>query len=955
MSYRRLNIPSPWRGFSSVADFKQREGYVRDALNIRFMAGEGATNRYGSELVRNLSEVSIGSDLKYERLDSDLVVFESGSPSSVKVFGGDGVELTVYRQATLDFTSGGTVEVEIGDEITGSTSGATGVVTGVRLDGGTWSGGDASGVLTIRWTSPSTGFDGSGENIDIGASSDVATIAAWGTSSDTALNGPVPFTYLGSDLSKIRTHSIEDSVFVLNVDQEVGTRQARGTLSSVVGEVSNYIDKLASRQGVTSGDIWRTVISDPGYPAGYYQAYQSSQSGTEKSGAEPPPLWRRIPKPAQEDALYDASTMPHRLLRIDDTTYEWQRLPWSPRLSGGDEQGENEYGEKIVLNDAVLKGRKIVAMTFWNGRFAFALDDKSIALSEVRAFFNFFLDDVNTSSPADPIFDQLIAQNSGEVRWIEAAGPALWIQCDHLQAQFGSRDQILSAGSAEEPYNGRIDIVGEFESGSLQPRAWTTVIFMVDANGYIRPFINRGSDTDYRFTPMMALNEMQIRDMRQKTYSEIRVEDTGLYVICTDGSVYLSQLWGVQTSREGGMSVTSSWSRLEFDESIVFAWAYENRIRVVTEYGDGLSLVTMPWTEQSPPDDIAYLTRFDRSESIEGVYDEDYDETVFTPNTTPAFQRTRMELLSSISRVPFDSGSSTIAVGDTVTGATSGATGVVFRVRLDGSSSFTGSGYGSLFVRKTNDASFVDDEDIEVSSSVCAVVDGNEEDIGRRGKFVTPVGLRFSFNSGGTDVLTSGDTVTGGTSGATGRVLRVDLASGAWGDGDAAGNLLIEPASESDIFESGEDLSVDGTGNICTLTSGHTQIVFRSRWGPTSGDAGSVVVNHNVGRLFRSELTMPTLWPGMSSDRIWVSAVSVFHHDTSDYRVRVTRNQYEKSSQHVSKRMGLYRHGQSPIETGYHRSLVGSQGTNMVLSVVGDTSGQFEVSGMEIEYERSRF
>lgn len=47
----------------------------------------------------------------------------------------------------LDFTSGGTHEVIVGDTLTGETGGATAVVSAIVLSGGSWAGGDAAGTF----------------------------------------------------------------------------------------------------------------------------------------------------------------------------------------------------------------------------------------------------------------------------------------------------------------------------------------------------------------------------------------------------------------------------------------------------------------------------------------------------------------------------------------------------------------------------------------------------------------------------------------------------------------------------------------------------------------------------------------------------------------------------------------------------------------------------------------
>ena len=80
----------------------------------------------------------------------------------------------------LAFTSGGTYEIVVGDTITGATSSATATVFDVVLTSGTWAGGDAAGTL---WLNDQTGTFQS-ENLNVGASSNVATIAGNSTSAN---------------------------------------------------------------------------------------------------------------------------------------------------------------------------------------------------------------------------------------------------------------------------------------------------------------------------------------------------------------------------------------------------------------------------------------------------------------------------------------------------------------------------------------------------------------------------------------------------------------------------------------------------------------------------------------------------------------------------------------------------------------------------------------------------
>lgn len=89
----------------------------------------------------------------------------------------------------LAFTSGGTYEVVAGNTITGATSGATAVVTKVILTSGTWAGGDAAG----RFIFASQTGTFQAENLNVGATLNVGTIAGNSTANTLAPSGRYEF------------------------------------------------------------------------------------------------------------------------------------------------------------------------------------------------------------------------------------------------------------------------------------------------------------------------------------------------------------------------------------------------------------------------------------------------------------------------------------------------------------------------------------------------------------------------------------------------------------------------------------------------------------------------------------------------------------------------------------------------------------------------------------------
>lgn len=75
---------------------------------------------------------------------------------------------------------------------------------------------------------------------------------------------------------------------------------------------------------------------------------------------------------------------------------------------------------------------------------------------------------------------------------------------------------------------------------------------------------------------------------------------------------------------------------------------------------------------------------------------------------------------------------------------------------------------------------------------------------------------KIAFTSGGTYVLAVGDTITGGTGGATAVVMNIELTSGTFAGEDAAGTIFVE--SQVGTFES-ETLNVGDNSNVATITA----------------------------------------------------------------------------------------------------------------------------------------
>jgi hypothetical protein len=101
------------------------------------------------------------------------------------------------------------------------------------------------------------------------------------------------------------------------------------------------------------------------------------------------------------------------------------------------------------------------------------------------------------------------------------------------------------------------------------------------------------------------------------------------------------------------------------------------------------------------------------------------------------------------------------------------------------------------------------------------------------------LGFELAFTSGGTTEIADGDTITGATSGATAVVARVVLESGSWAAGTAAGRFIF--ASQTGTFQA-ENIDVGASLNLATIAGNSSAI--------TLAPSGRYeCINHNFGGL----------------------------------------------------------------------------------------------------------
>ena len=113
---------------------------------------------------------------------------------------------------------------------------------------------------------------------------------------------------------------------------------------------------------------------------------------------------------------------------------------------------------------------------------------------------------------------------------------------------------------------------------------------------------------------------------------------------------------------------------------------------------------------------------------------------------------------------------------------------------------------------------------------------------------------KLAFTSGGTFQVKLGHRIVGAISGAEAIIRAVELTSGTWAGGDAAGNFYLE--SQTGTFQS-ENIDVDGNSNVATISSDSvgnmsTTFVLKTATGGTPGNEASAVTVNSIAHEYAS-------------------------------------------------------------------------------------------------------
>jgi hypothetical protein len=321
----------------------------------------------------------------------------------------------------------------------------------------------------------------------------------------------------------------------------------------------------------------------------FFVEYDTSSATTNEAG-----VWREIPKPGRKIA-FDATTMPHTLVREADGTFTFKKATWDKCRAGDDKSAP----------EPSFIGRKINDLFFYRNRLGF-IADESVIFSRSGDFFDFWRQTATQLLETDPIDVSVSHVKVSLLRHAVPFNENLLLFSD--QTQF-----ILGAEQALTPATVQIDATTEFET-SLKAKpvgAGKYVYFCTtlgNATGVQEYYIDgtdRTKDANDVTAHVPKYLKGEVYKLTASTNEDILVALSG-----TDRNVIYVYKYHV----EGNTKAQSSWSKWTFAEgdTVLQADFIESTLWLLVQRTDGIYLERMDIEPGQVAGELSYNVHLDR-------------------------------------------------------------------------------------------------------------------------------------------------------------------------------------------------------------------------------------------------------------------------------------------------------------------------------------------------------
>lgn len=315
---------------------------------------------------------------------------------------------------------------------------------------------------------------------------------------------------------------------------------------------------------------------------------------------------------------FDASTMPHVLVRNSDGTFTFKTATWSERLVGSDDKPEAPS----------FIGSKINGVFFHRNRLGFLSDD-NIILSEAGEYFNFWPRTLTTVLDSDPI--DVGSSHTGVTIFRSAIGFGgdLAVFSDAATFRLTGGDLLTPKSAALKPY-------GNFNIYSANKPETVGTVLLWTANDGDRSVVREMwlDEQGIPQTPNEANSHCPAYvPANVKTITANADLNVALFLSANDPT----NLYVYKYYWSGQEKPQASWSKWTFPFTILSMKFIDTTLYMVVSDGGNITILSMDCQVDKRETGQQFAIHLDKRATVAGTYNSTTDLTTYTlPYTVPS-------------------------------------------------------------------------------------------------------------------------------------------------------------------------------------------------------------------------------------------------------------------------------------------------------------------------------
>lgn len=322
--------------------------------------------------------------------------------------------------------------------------------------------------------------------------------------------------------------------------------------------------------------------------------------------------WLETTKPGVVNVI-DPNSMPWKLVRQSDGSFQFSPVEWTPRKVGDD---QSNPAPSFV-------GRTIADTFYYRGRLGF-LSDENVCMSRAGEYYNFWAKTATAVIDTDPIDTNVGTNKVSILKFAVPFDKSLLLFSDQTQFQLSGGQEMMS------PKTVKADVATEFDSGtSARPVGiGKAVYFGVTAGEHtgLREYYvdattltNDAADVTAHVPTYLPANlyKLAASSSEDVIFALCRGEPHTVYVY--------KFFWAGSTKQQ------SAWMKFVFsgDTTVLSAEFINNRCYFIVSRSDGTYLETMDLQPDLSDEGMGFIIHLDHRVSVAGRYSEQFDTTTF--------------------------------------------------------------------------------------------------------------------------------------------------------------------------------------------------------------------------------------------------------------------------------------------------------------------------------------